>query len=152
MQIGVYPTPVQRLPGALGPGRDLWVKRDDLTSPRYGGNKVRKLERVLEDARARGVRKLVTVGAAGSHHVLATAIYAPDFGIEVEAVLVPQPRTMHVVDNLRAICARVRVWPASSFAHAGVVVLDRIACGAHYVPGRARPGRTRSPTPTPLAS
>jgi 1-aminocyclopropane-1-carboxylate deaminase/D-cysteine desulfhydrase-like pyridoxal-dependent ACC family enzyme len=142
MQIGVYPTPVQRLPGALGPGRDLWVKRDDLTSSRYGGNKVRKLERVLEDARARGIRKLVTVGAAGSHHVLATAIYAPDFGIEVEAVLVPQPRTVHVADNLRAICARARVWPAASFPHAAVIVLDRIACGAHYVPpgGSTRAG------------
>jgi 1-aminocyclopropane-1-carboxylate deaminase/D-cysteine desulfhydrase-like pyridoxal-dependent ACC family enzyme len=112
----------------------MWVKRDDLTSPRYGGNKVRKLERVLEAALARGAQRIVTVGAAGSHHVLATAIYAADLGVGVDAVLVPQPRTTHAVENLRAIAARARIFPASSFPDAGTVVVDRIACGAYYVP------------------
>ena len=54
----------------------LWVKRDDLTSPLYGGNKVRKLEYLLADARARGATRLVTIGAVGSHHVLATTLTA----------------------------------------------------------------------------
>jgi 1-aminocyclopropane-1-carboxylate deaminase/D-cysteine desulfhydrase-like pyridoxal-dependent ACC family enzyme len=134
MKLGTYPTPVDRLSDALGPGRDLWVKRDDLTSARYGGNKVRKLERVLEVAQAQGAKRIVTVGGAGSHHVLATAIYAADVGIEVEAILVPQPRTPHVTDNLRAIAARARIWPASSFTHAGTIIADRVACGAYYVP------------------
>jgi len=134
MRIGVYPTPVQRLPDALGPGRDLWVKRDDLTSPRYGGNKVRKLERVLDVLVARGAKRVVTVGGAGSHHVLATALYAGDLGIEVEAVLVPQPRTPHVVDDLRAIAARAHILPARSFGHAAAMVVDRVACGAVYLP------------------
>jgi 1-aminocyclopropane-1-carboxylate deaminase/D-cysteine desulfhydrase-like pyridoxal-dependent ACC family enzyme len=134
MRIGVYPTPVLRLERALGPGRDLWVKRDDLTSPRYGGNKVRKLERILDVVRERGARRIVTVGAAGSHHVLATALYAKDIGVEVEAVLVPQPRTPHVVENLCAIYARAKVWPATSFPHAATIIVDRVACGAYYVP------------------
>jgi len=134
MQLGAYPTPVDRIDDALGEGRPLWVKRDDLTSPRYGGNKVRKLERVLERARSRGVRRIVTVGAAGSHHALATALYARDLGIEVEAVLVPQLRTSHVAENLRVTAALSRVFPATSFAHAATIVVDRIACGADYVP------------------
>lgn len=142
MKLGVYPTPVERLADALGPGRDLWVKRDDLTNSRYGGNKVRKLERVLASARAKGTRRIVTVGAAGSHHVLATAIYARDLGIEIEAVLVPQPRTSHVAENLRAIAARTRIWPASSFPNAAALIVDRVACGASYVPagGSTRAG------------
>jgi 1-aminocyclopropane-1-carboxylate deaminase/D-cysteine desulfhydrase-like pyridoxal-dependent ACC family enzyme len=134
MQIGVYPTPVDRLPGALPGGRDLWVKRDDRTAPRYGGNKVRKLERILDVVKASGASRIVTFGAAGSHHVLATALYAGDLGIGVDAVLIPQPRTPHVAENLRAISASTRVFPASSFAHAATIVVDRVACGAYYVP------------------
>src|SRR5262249_60604854 len=57
------PTPLEAAP-ALGPG--VWVKRDDLTSARCGGNKVRKLELLLADARTRGRRSVLTVGAAGS--------------------------------------------------------------------------------------
>jgi 1-aminocyclopropane-1-carboxylate deaminase/D-cysteine desulfhydrase-like pyridoxal-dependent ACC family enzyme len=142
MKIGVYPTPVDRLPDALGPGRDLWVKRDDLTSRLYGGNKVRKLERILDVAVARGVERIVTVGAAGSHHVLATSIYAGQLGIGVDAVLVPQPWTPHAAENLRAIAARARVFPASSFPHAAAIMVDRVACGAYYVPagGSSRVG------------
>ena len=134
MRIGVYPTPVERLPDALGRGRDAWVKRDDLTSGRYGGNKVRKLERVLDLVRASGARRIVTPGGAGSHHVLATALYAGDLGIGVDAVLVPQPYTPHVADNLRAIAARARIWPARPFADAAAVIADRVACGAFRVP------------------
>ena len=134
MRLGTYPTPVDRLADALGPGRDLWVKRDDLTSARYGGNKVRKLERVLADLVARGTGRIVTVGAAGSHHALATALYAGDVGVGVDAVLVPQLETPHVVETLRATAHRARIFPASSFSHAGAAVADRVACGAHYIP------------------
>jgi D-cysteine desulfhydrase len=134
VRLGDFPTPVERLSGALGPGRDLWVKRDDLTNPRYGGNKVRKLERLLDSVRARGSSRIVTVGAAGSHHALATALFARDASIDVEAVLVPQPDAPHVRDNLRATAARARVFAASSFPHAATIVVDRIACGAFYIP------------------
>jgi D-cysteine desulfhydrase len=44
------PTPVERVPEL---GADVWVKRDDLTALPYGGNKVRKLELILADARRR---------------------------------------------------------------------------------------------------
>ncbi len=143
MRLGRYPTPVDRYADALGPGRPLWVKRDDRTSPLYGGNKVRKLERVLADARAAGARRIVTVGAAGSHHVLATALFGRDLGIAVDAVLVPQPRTSHVAENLRVTASLATVFPATSYAHAAALVVDRIACGARYVPPG---GSTRSAT------
>jgi 1-aminocyclopropane-1-carboxylate deaminase/D-cysteine desulfhydrase-like pyridoxal-dependent ACC family enzyme len=100
--IGRYPTPVERLASLCRPGCDLWVKRDDLTAEIYGGNKVRKLERILADATARRARRIVTFGAAGSHHVLATAIYGRQAGIGVAAILTPQFRTVHALDNLRA--------------------------------------------------
>ena len=98
--IGRYPTPVGKLDETST--TELWVKRDDRTGEAYGGNKVRKLEHILEQARASGVRRIITVGAAGSHHVLATTLYGTKMGLRVAAVLTPQPRTQHVVDNLRA--------------------------------------------------
>jgi 1-aminocyclopropane-1-carboxylate deaminase/D-cysteine desulfhydrase-like pyridoxal-dependent ACC family enzyme len=134
-QLGTYPTPVERLPSLSRPNVTLWVKRDDRTSAVYGGNKVRKLERLLGDALARRPRRIVTVGAAGSHHVLATAIWAREQGIELDAVLVPQIATRHVVENLRAVVhAGVRVLAASSYPHAALRVLGRIGRGDYHIP------------------
>ncbi len=78
------PTPVEHV-ASLG----CRVKRDDRTNPVYGGNKVRKLEFLLGDARARGRRAVVTVGATTSNHVLATAVHAVAAGLAVHAVLFP---------------------------------------------------------------
>jgi 1-aminocyclopropane-1-carboxylate deaminase/D-cysteine desulfhydrase-like pyridoxal-dependent ACC family enzyme len=80
----------------------LWVKRDDLTSDLYGGNKVRKLRLLLDDAEAKGKRRLLTLGARGSHHVLATTLFGVARGMHVTAVLVPQFETPHVLANVRA--------------------------------------------------
>lgn len=83
-------------------GRDVWVKREDRTSTVYGGNKVRKLAYLLGDAAARRADTLITAGALGSHHVLATATHGARFGFRVHACLSPQPWTDHVEENLRA--------------------------------------------------
>jgi 1-aminocyclopropane-1-carboxylate deaminase/D-cysteine desulfhydrase-like pyridoxal-dependent ACC family enzyme len=135
LALGHYPTPVQRLSALSSESADLWVKRDDLTSHDYGGNKVRKLELLLGEAVSRHTRRIVTVGAAGSHHVLATAFYARRVGIAVEAVLVPQPRTEHVVDVLRALLALgVSPFPVKSWATAALAVAWRMALGARLLP------------------
>lgn len=130
--LGEYPTPVTELARAaeaasLPPGTRLFCKRDDRTSPIYGGNKVRKLERLLDEARARGARRLVTVGAVGSHHVLATAVFGRAAGFDVEAVLAPQPSTEHarevarVVSSLDVTTHAVRSFAAIPIALARVL-------------------------------
>lgn len=96
LSIGEYPTPVQ----PLEVGEEIFIKRDDLSAQPYGGNKVRKLEFLLASARARGARRVITVGAAGSHHALATAIYGKQHGFQVTLVLFPQPLTNHVRETL----------------------------------------------------
>lgn len=73
-------TPVTELP--VG-GSVLWVKRDDETHELYGGNKVRKLSAILSELAAEGSEKIVTVGAAGSHHVLATCLFGAAHGFHV---------------------------------------------------------------------
>jgi 1-aminocyclopropane-1-carboxylate deaminase/D-cysteine desulfhydrase-like pyridoxal-dependent ACC family enzyme len=99
------PTPVQaifRAGDVLGAPK-LYIKRDDLSGADYGGNKVRKLEFLLGEALAQGHKDVMTMGAIGSHHVLATSIYARKLGLNPAAQHFPQPITPHVLKNLRAL-------------------------------------------------
>jgi D-cysteine desulfhydrase len=126
--IASLPTPVHRL-AALGGAAgidELWVKRDDLTGQPYGGNKVRKLEWLLADALARGHRSVLTTGALGSNHALATTIYARAAGLRVLLVLVPQPITAHVRRALlldHAYGAAIHAVPSIAAARRRVVAL-----------------------------
>ena len=70
------PTPVEPFALPVDGVGSLHIKRDDLTATPYGGNKVRKLEFLLADAKHAGANRLVTFGYAGSNHALATALYA----------------------------------------------------------------------------
>jgi len=102
--LGEGPTEVEPLPTPeFPPG--CWLKRDDRTAGAYGGNKVRKLEFLLAEALERGARRVVTGGAMGSHHALATALHARAVGLGCTAVLFPQPVTGHVREVVAAHAA-----------------------------------------------
>lgn len=96
------PTPVrplERLAEGRGPA-SLWVKCDDASGPLYGGNKPRKLEFLLAEARRRGRSTVMTFGGIGTNHGLATTICARAAGMHAILILVPQPVTEHVRRNL----------------------------------------------------
>ncbi len=97
------PTPIRPL--TLSANHVLWLKDDGLTGSFYGGNKLRKLAPLFAALRTRRVTRIWTLGAAGSHHVLSTACYARAEGWPVSAYLLPQPRTPHVAEVLRAMVA-----------------------------------------------
>lgn len=78
------------------------IKRDDRTHVCYGGNKVRKLGFLFAYAREKGYRSVMTFGAAGSNHALATALFARELGMEALLVLGPQHNSRHVRANLLA--------------------------------------------------
>lgn len=101
--LGDFPTPVGRL-SHLGHD-NLWIKRDDLTSHVYGGNKVRKLEFTLADALGRGCRQVITMGGIGTNHGLATAIFCREAGLACKLLLFHQPVNHHVKQNLLLFCA-----------------------------------------------
>ncbi len=98
------PSPLTRLEG-VGVGCEVWCKHDEQIGGVYGGNKVRKLEYLLADAKRHHARTLLTTGALGSHHVLATSFYGKAQGFNVEAVMLPQPYSDHAANNLRAVLA-----------------------------------------------
>lgn len=92
LNIAMLPTPVEKLDGLCSHlDRDnLFIKRDDLCAPLYGGNKIRKLEFLLAAAKAQGATRIITSGAAGSNHALATALYARQQGFKVTLMLMDQ--------------------------------------------------------------
>lgn len=98
------PTPVEPLPLPGLPAGSLFVKRDDRSTPHYGGNKPRKLEFLLGRALARGARRLVTTGGIGTNHGLATTILARQVDLATTLVLVDQPVTDEVREKI-GLCA-----------------------------------------------
>ena len=83
------PTPIEALPRLserLG-GPRLLIKRDDQTGLAFGGNKTRKLEFLVAEARDEGARTLVSGGALQSNHCRQTAAAAARFGFECILVL-----------------------------------------------------------------
>ena len=79
----LMPSPVEQITGIAG-AADLWVKRDDLNAPLFGGNKARTLEFLLGNVRPGDT--VLTLGGAGSTHVLATALHARRLGAKTIAV------------------------------------------------------------------
>lgn len=75
-------------------GREVFVKRDDITPFALGGNKVRKLEYLAADALAQGADTLVTAGAIQSNHVRQTAAVAARLGLGC-LVLLENPIDSH---------------------------------------------------------
>ncbi len=145
--LGDFPTavePLARAAEAIGrAGAPLFVKRDDASSPVYGGNKVRTLEALFGRAREAGARRVYSTGAFGSNHALATVLHAPRAGLEPGVLLFPQPESACALENLLAMLAArpsVRALPHWSFLPAGMA-LTRLRERDAYVmvPGGATP-------------
>ncbi len=86
------PTPIEELPrlsAALG-GPRILVKRDDQTGLAFGGNKTRKLEFLVAEAKGQGANMLISAGAMQSNHCRQTAAAAAKFGFECVLVLTGQ--------------------------------------------------------------
>ena len=132
VSLASLPTPLERIEAG---GREFLIKRDDLSSTSYGGNKVRKLEFILAHAREMGASRVITAGAAGSHHALATALYARQLGLRATLVLFPQPLNDHVREILLAdaglgaelrFAARMTAVPAAVMAARLAHMSDRV--------------------------
>ncbi|MBX6340898.1 MAG: pyridoxal-phosphate dependent enzyme, partial [Thermomicrobiaceae bacterium] len=96
------PTPLEEAPNltaAIG-GPRILVKRDDLTGLALGGNKTRKLEYLIADARRQGATVVITTGAAQSNHCRQTAAAARVAGLRCVLVLNSEQPEPPVQGNL----------------------------------------------------
>jgi D-cysteine desulfhydrase family pyridoxal phosphate-dependent enzyme len=88
VSLGIFPTPVQKLENISGRlNINVFVKRDDLTGLGLGGNKVRKLEFLLADAKQKGAQVVFTTGGAQSNHAMLTAAAAGKLGMKPILIL-----------------------------------------------------------------
>ncbi|MCL1805671.1 MAG: pyridoxal-phosphate dependent enzyme [Clostridiales bacterium] len=104
-------------------GIDLWLKRDDLTGPGvFGGNKMRKLEFLLGEARVMGADHVITYGATQSNHAMQTAAACALMG-------------------LRCVLYLVALVPPDGKAPRGNMLLDELFGAETHIIGLA-PGET----------
>ena len=118
LSLGVYPTPLYKLENISAKyGRGIWVKRDDLCGVALGGNKVRKLEYLLAQARAQGYDTVFTTGGAQSNHAMLTAACAARLGMDCVLLLkkrgVTERRGNLVLDDIYG--AQVRFVDTDSY-------------------------------------
>ena len=88
IHFGVLPTPLYKLENLSREfGKNIYIKRDDMIGVALGGNKVRKLEYLLADARDQGVDVVLTAGGPQSNHAMLTAACASRIGMKAILVL-----------------------------------------------------------------
>ena len=88
VSLGVFPTPIHKLENISRLlGTNIYIKRDDLTGLGLGGNKTRKLEFLLADAKERGAEIVFTTGGAQSNHAMLTAAAAGKLGMKAILIL-----------------------------------------------------------------
>ena len=88
VSLGIFPTPIQRLENiSRRLHTNVYIKRDDLSGLGLGGNKVRKLEYLLADAKEKGAQLVFTTGGAQSNHAMLTAAAAGKLGMKPVLIL-----------------------------------------------------------------
>ena len=88
LNLGQFPTPMYRLDNMSRTlGCSIYIKRDDMTGVSTGGNKVRKLEYLLYDAKEKGADVVLTAGGAQSNHAMLTAACCNRIGLKSILVL-----------------------------------------------------------------
>jgi len=139
-----YPTPLEHLPDLSARlGRQVFIKRDDGIGPGLGGNKTRKLEYLLAEARQRGLHKVVTFGGLQSNHARITAAAARRLGLEPHLFYF-EPRPAQMTGNLllnQLLDARMYFIPLGARGNGGMSIettsrlvrlLAWLRVGRHY--------------------
>jgi len=88
LNYSVLPTPILKLENLSKKYKaNIYCMRDDLTGFAFGGNKTRKLDYLVYDAKQQGADTLLAVGANQSNFCRITAAYGAATGLEVQLLL-----------------------------------------------------------------
>ena len=106
IRLGTVPTPLRRLPGLSDGPAEVWLKDESVFGDGgWGGNKVRKLEWLIPEAKRRGRSTFLTVGGLGTNWGLACTLYGEEHGLRTILALVDQPVDEHVEAQLERLKA-----------------------------------------------
>ncbi len=90
LTLGNYPTPIfdiSHVVATQSPSKKLWIKREDYSGIELSGNKTRKLQYALAEAKAMGADVVITAGAIQSNHCRATVAACRSIGIKPHIML-----------------------------------------------------------------
>ena len=78
----ILPTPLYKLENLSAQLKsDVYIKRDDMTGMAFGGNKLRKLDYLVQEAKDAGYTTLLTFGGTQTNHGRQTAAVAGKYGM-----------------------------------------------------------------------
>lgn len=105
LHLAYLPTPIYKLEDISKElGKNIWIKRDDLTGVETSGNKIRKLEYSVAQAIKENASVLITAGGIQSNHVRSTAAVAARLGLKSHLVLsiseVPDLEGNYLLDKM----------------------------------------------------
>jgi D-cysteine desulfhydrase len=121
VQLAHLPTPIETY---IVDGRAIDIKRDDLTAAEATGNKIRKMEYFLFDARQQHADTLITCGGEQSNHARTVAAVAARSGMKCILVLWGSPRK-RMQGNLlldRFLGAEIKFVDRTTFGRAAEVM------------------------------
>jgi len=144
LSLARYPSPLTFLPRLSEElGRPIYLKRDDDIGPGLGGNKTRKLDFLLAEARDQGARKVVTFGGLQSNHARLTAAAARKLDMEPHLFYF-EKRPSRLVGNLLLndlLGAQMHFYPLGAGGDGSMTLattirlvrlLARLRLGSHY--------------------
>ena len=144
LSLARYPSPLTFLPRLSEElGRPIYLKRDDDIGPGLGGNKTRKLDFLLAEARDQGARKIVTFGGLQSNHARLTAAAARKLDMEPHLFYF-EKRPSRLVGNLLLndlLGAQMHFYPLGAGGDGSMTLattirlvrlLARLRLGSHY--------------------
>jgi D-cysteine desulfhydrase len=104
ISLGSSPTPVRTIGDSGSERARIWHKDDGYYGDGgWGGNKIRKLEWIIPEAKRRNRDTLLTVGGLGTNWGLACALYGRKYGLRTVLALIDQPLDEHVEGQLRRL-------------------------------------------------
>ena len=104
IRLGGSPTLIRPLPEIGDGSHEIWLKDESAFGDGgWGGNKVRKLEWLIPEAKRRGRSTVLTVGGLGTNWGLACALYGHEYGLKTVLALVDQPVDEHVSAQLERL-------------------------------------------------
>lgn len=107
INLGLFPTPLQKLNHLSEiTNCGIYMKRDDLCGIAFGGNKVRKLEYILFDAKAKNCDCIITAGGSTSNQTVATACCCASQGMEAH-IIIPETTNDKTLTLLKYAGAKI---------------------------------------------
>ena len=120
LSLARLPTPLEfagRITKQTGDKNPLYLKRDDLSGMGVSGNKIRKLEFLLAEAKQEGADMVITAGGVQSNHCRATAAACAKVGLRCHLLLRGEAYFPYDGNLLldRLFGAELRFYPADEF-------------------------------------